>query len=118
MLHVSATKKEIDMNTTAIRAVTLTAAIALTALGTVSVAQAKQGADDVTPQVQSSASSSSGHGADDLMPHVSGADDATPSARPSASPSASSSDDSTSHDRRGGHRHGGHRGAHHVGVHN
>ena len=105
------------MNAKALRLITITAAVALTSLGTVSAAQA-QGADDTAPQVQSSASATPG--ADDATPHVSGADDATPHVSGvddsvTGAKSASASSSSTSH------RHGAkpkHKaGKRHSGVH-
>ena len=119
------------MNRTALRLISITAAVALTSLGTMSVAQAKQGADDTTPQASSSAPATSGHGADDAVPHVSGADDAVPhvSGADDAVPHVSGADDrvtasasSTVTKVASSHRHGkgkgkrgsGHRGAHHT----
>jgi hypothetical protein len=75
------------MNITVTRLITITAAIALTALGSVSVAQAKQGADDVArpaPNVVDDRGLNDGRNADDLAPHLSGTDDATSNHRTSS----------------------------------
>jgi hypothetical protein len=107
------------MNITVTRIITITAAIALTSLGSVSVAQAKQGADDASSPTQSVVDDRglhAGQGADDVVPHVSGADDTTPhvSGADDTTPHVSGADDTTSHRRHTGHAHGSH---HHGAAH-